>query len=126
MTRPGIVDDRLAVMEHAADRDISEIDHRIVERPIPIDGVHHQAGTIGPELADDFAVRLDETGGIRGIIPARIGHAHPKVVRRRPALHGLAHDVCMHARPPLAGIIKRLENALNFLLVQLTVKLGEP
>ena len=126
IVRSGIVVDCLAVAENSAYRNISEIGHRIVELSVHIDRVDHQAGTIGPELPNDLTVRLDEAGRIRGIIPARIRHAHPKMICRRPALHRLAHDVRVHTRSFLAGVVKGLENTLDLLLIQFTVKLREP
>ena len=58
--RPWIVNSP-AVVELSTNRNISEIGHRIVESPVQIDRVDHQAGTIGSELTDDLSVRLNET-----------------------------------------------------------------
>jgi len=48
------------------------------------------------------------------------------VVRRRPALHRLAHNLSMHARAFLPGVVKRLKDAADFSFIQLAIKFRKP
>jgi hypothetical protein len=107
-----------AVAEFALNRHISKRCHRVIKFSVQVNLVDHQAGAIGPELADDYAVRLDETRWIRRIVAARIRTAQPEIVRRRPTLHRLTHYVSMHTWARLPGIIKRLKDAIYSLLIQ--------
>jgi hypothetical protein len=44
------------------------------------------------------------------------------MIRRRMALHSLAHNVSVYAWAFLPGIVERLKDAVYFLLIQLPVK----
>ncbi len=64
------------------------------------------------QMLYDFAVRLNETGGVRRIEGAGVGHADPEEVAGGAALHRLAHDVVVDRGAGLTSVVKGLENTI--------------
>jgi len=109
------IGDRRAIAKSAAKDGGAKGGHGVVEGFSQIDGVDHHARGMEAKLFFDSSVGENEAGRIGGIPGAGVCQADPEMPCRCVGLHGLPHDLGMDRRSVLAGVVKRLKDAIDVL-----------